>query len=66
MSEEAKVAIRNIRRDMMDEAKKKLKNNEISEDEERAEEDKIQKTTDKYIQKIDEITDKKINEIMSV
>lgn len=66
MSEEAKVAIRNIRRDMMDEAKKKLKNNEISEDEERAEEDKIQKTTDKYIEKIDEITDKKINEIMSV
>ena len=51
---------------MMDEAKKKLKNNEISEDEERAEEDKIKKTTDKYIEKIDEITDKKINEIMSV
>ena len=66
MSEEAKVAIRNIRKDMMDEAKKKLKNNEISEDEERAEEDKIQKTTDKYIEKIDEITDKKRNEIMSV
>ena len=37
MSEEAKVAIRNVRRDMMDEAKKKLKDKEISEDEERAE-----------------------------
>ena len=59
MSEEAKVAIRNVRRDMMDEAKKKLKDKEISEDEERAEEDKIQKTTDKFIEKIDEITDKK-------
>ena len=66
MSEESKVAIRNIRRDMMDEVKSKLKNNEISEDEERAEEDKIQKITDKFIDKIDEITDKKINEIMSV
>ena len=48
MSEEAKVAIRNIRKDMMDEAKKKLKNSELSEDEERAEEERIQKTTDKY------------------
>jgi len=66
MSEESKVAIRNIRRDMMDEVKSKLKSNEISEDEERAEEDKIQKITDKFIDKIDEITDKKINEIMSV
>ena len=66
MSEESKVAIRNIRRDMMDEVKGKLKSNEISEDEERAEEDKIQKITDKFIDKIDEITDKKINEIMSV
>ena len=66
MSEEAKVAIRNVRRDIMDEAKKKLKDKEISEDEERAEEDKIQKTTDKFIEKIDEITDKKINELMSV
>lgn len=66
MSEESKVAIRNIRRDMMDEVKSKLKSNEISEDEERAEEDKIQKITDKFIDKIDEITGKKINEIMSV
>ncbi len=66
MSEESKVAIRNIRRDMMDEVKSKLKSNEISEDEERAEEDKIQKITDKFIDEIDEITDKKINEIMSV
>ncbi len=66
MSEEAKVAIRNIRKDMMDEAKKKLKNSELSEDEERAEEERIQKTTDKYIEKIDEITDKKVNELMSV
>lgn len=66
MSEESKVAIRNIRRDMMEEVKKQLKDSEISEDEERAKEENIQKITDKFIGKIDEITDKKINEIMSV
>jgi len=66
MSEESKVAIRNIRRDMMEEVKKQLKDSEISEDEERAKEEEIQKITDKFIGKIDEITDKKINEIMSV
>lgn len=66
MSEEAKVAIRNIRRDEMDDAKEDLKNNNISEDEEKRLEDIIQKATDKYINKIDEITDKKTNEIMTV
>ena len=66
MSEESKVAIRNIRRDMMEEVKKQLKDSEISEDEERAKEENIQKITDKFIGKIDEITDKKIDEIMSV
>ena len=65
-AEEAKVAVRNIRRDEMDEAKAKLKNKEISEDEEKALEDKIQKETDKYVAKIDEIADKKEKEIMSV
>lgn len=66
MAEEAKVAVRNVRRDEMDAAKDRLKNKEISEDEERALEDKIQKETDKYVAKIDEITDKKEKEIMSV
>ena len=65
-AEEAKVAIRNIRRDEMDEAKNSLKNNEISEDEERSLEDKIQKATDSNIAKIDEVFSKKENEIMSV
>ena len=65
-AEEAKVAVRNVRRDEMDEAKAKLKNKEISEDEERSLEDKIQKETDKYVAKIDEIADKKEKEIMSV
>ena len=66
MAEDAKVAIRNVRRDEMDEAKASLKNNEISEDEERSLEDKIQKATDASIAKIDEVFAKKENEIMSV
>lgn len=66
MAEEAKVAVRNVRRDEMDKAKEQLKNKELSEDEERALEDKIQKETDKYVAKIDEISDKKEKEIMSV
>ena len=65
-AEEAKVAARNVRRDEMDEAKAKLKNKEISEDEEKSLEDKIQKETDKYVAKIDEIAEKKEKEIMSV
>ena len=66
MSEDAKVAIRNIRRDEMDSAKDDLKNNNISEDEEKRLEDVIQKATDKYTNKIDELTEKKTNEIMTV
>ena len=66
MSEDAKVAIRNIRREEMDEAKSSLKNSEISEDEERSLEDKIQKATDSSIEKIDEVFSKKEKEIMSV
>ena len=66
MAEEAKVAIRNVRRDEMDEAKALLKNSEISEDEERGIEDKIQKATDEHVAKIDSICDKKEKEVMSV
>ena len=66
MAEEAKIAVRNIRRDEMDDAKTKLKNNEISEDEERAMENNIQKTTDDFIAKIDSISEKKEKEIMTV
>ena len=46
LSEEAKIAVRNVRRDEMDEAKQQLKNKEISEDEEKEIENKIQKITD--------------------
>lgn len=66
LSEESKVAIRNIRRDEMDLVKTQLKNCEISEDEAKADENKIQKKTDDYVAKIEEITAKKEKEIMTV
>ena len=66
MAEEAKVAIRSIRRDAIDEAKTMQKNSEISEDELKSAEDNIQKLTDKYVEEIDKILQKKENEIMSI
>ena len=66
LSEEAKIAVRNVRRDEMDEAKQQLKNKEISEDEEKEIENKIQKITDEEIAEIDKITDAKIKEITTV
>ncbi len=66
LSEESKVAIRNVRRDEMDLVKAQLKNSEISEDEAKSDEAKIQKKTDDYVAKIDEITAKKEKDIMTV
>ena len=66
MAEEAKVAIRSIRRDAIDEAKTMQKNSEMSEDELKVAEDKIQKLTDKYVEEIDNILDKKEKEVMSI
>ena len=66
LAEEAKVAIRSIRRDGIDEAKAKQKNSEITEDELKVAETEIQKITDKNIEEIDKILANKENEIMSV
>ncbi len=66
MAEEAKVAIRSIRRDAIDEAKKSQKNSEISEDDLKVAEDKIQKLTDKYVDEIDQIIEAKEKEVMSI
>lgn len=66
LSEESKVAIRNVRRDEMDLVKVQLKNSEISEDEAKSDEAKIQKKTDDYVAKIDAITVKKEKDIMTV
>ena len=66
MGEEAKVAIRSIRREGIDENKVKQKEGEITEDELKAEEVKIQKITDEYVEKIDNILEQKEKEIMSI
>ena len=66
IAEEAKVAVRSIRRDGIDEAKEKEKNSEITEDELKVAETEIQKITDKNIEEIDKILANKETEIMSV
>ena len=66
LSEEAKVAVRNIRRDANDAIKKMEKAGEISEDDLEQGEDKIQKMTDKMIAKIDKAVEEKTKEIMTV
>ena len=66
MAEEAKVAIRAIRRDGLDIAKTSQKNGEMTEDELKQTENEIQKITDKNIEEIDVILEKKEKEIMSV
>ena len=65
-AENAKVAIRNIRRDANDAFKKMNKANEISDDEVKMLEDQVQKLTDKYIKNIDTMTDNKSDEILTV
>lgn len=66
IAEEAKVAIRSIRRDGMEEVKTKQKNSEITEDEKASKEEEIQKLTDKYIAEIDKILANKEKEILNV
>ncbi|WP_153123756.1 ribosome recycling factor [Peribacillus tepidiphilus] len=65
-AEEAKVAVRNVRRDGNDELKKLEKNGEITEDELRSYSDEIQKLTDSFINKIDGVAKEKEKEIMEV
>lgn len=64
--EDAKVAVRNLRRDANDQAKKLLKDKEISEDDERRSLDEVQKLTDRTIAEIDRLTTAKEAEIMAV
>ncbi|HEY9652762.1 MAG TPA: ribosome recycling factor [Coleofasciculaceae cyanobacterium] len=66
LAEEGKVSIRNIRRDAVDSIRKQEKNSEVSEDEARDLQDKVQKLTDKYIIKIDELLAEKEKDITSV
>lgn len=64
--EEAKVAVRNIRRDAIDKFKKQQKSSEITEDDYKTIEKDIQKLTDDYIKEVDNITDKKEKELFEI
>ena len=66
MSEDSKIALRNIRRDGIDDYKAKEKASEITEDDLRAAEEDIQKLTDKYVGQIESLVDAKEKEIMSI
>lgn len=66
LAEEGKVSIRNIRRDAVDSIRKQEKNSDISKDESRDLQDKIQKKTDKYIAKIDELLAAKEKDMTTV
>lgn len=66
MAEEAKIVIRTIRRDGIEEAKKEQKEGNMTEDELKQAEDEIQKLTDKSVEEIDKILANKEKEVMSV
>ncbi|MBM5575456.1 MULTISPECIES: ribosome recycling factor [Deefgea] len=65
-TEEARVAMRNVRRDANDQMKRALKDKEISEDEERRGQDEVQKLTDKYIAELDKQLADKEKELLTV
>ena len=65
-AEEAKVAVRSIRRDAMDKLKELKKKAEITEDDQKGLEKKLQELTDKYCKEIDELSAKKDKEIMDI
>lgn len=64
--EDAKVAVRSIRRDCMDKLKKLKKDSEITEDDFHNGEEKMQKITDKFVGRIDEMVDEKEKDIMAI
>lgn len=66
VGENAKIALRNIRRDAMDEAKKQEKAKEITEDQLKALEKDIQKATDDAVKKVDNMTSEKEQELLTV
>ncbi|MCR4594917.1 MAG: ribosome recycling factor [Clostridiales bacterium] len=66
MAEECKVSIRSSRRDAIEKIKAMKKNSEITEDDQADAEKKIQKTTDEFVKRIDDIAEKKEKEIMEI
>lgn len=65
-AEDAKIVVRNVRRDSMDEVKKSEKSGDVTEDDRYTLEDEIQKITDKFIKTIEELAEKKNKELMNV
>jgi len=65
-AEDARVAIRNIRREANDKLKTMAKDKHVSQDDERRGHDSIQKTTDKFIAKVDELAKKKEQEVLAI
>jgi len=66
MGEDAKVALRNIRRDANDRSRDMKKASEMTEDEQKTSEKDIQDLTDKYIKEVDKVTEKKKAEVMEI
>jgi ribosome recycling factor len=66
LAEEARVAIRNVRRDANERLKVLAKDKKVSQDEERRGHDQIQKGTDRFIAKVDELTKKKEQEVLAI
>jgi ribosome recycling factor len=66
MAEDTKIAIRNERRAGLEEIKKSEKSGEISEDESKKGSERLQSLTDEFIQKVDKLVEKKIEEIMEI
>lgn len=66
MAEEGRIAVRQARKDANDEIKSRQKDGELSEDEARREQDEIQKLTDQYVEKIDQLLKKKEAEVLEV
>ncbi|HZK49324.1 MAG TPA: ribosome recycling factor [Thermoleophilia bacterium] len=66
MSEDGRVAVRNVRRDVIQDLKELKKDGEISEDDERRAEDEVQKLTDEHVERINELLQRKEEEILEV
>ena len=66
LAEEARVAVRNIRRDANDRIKAIARDKKVAQDEERRSHDQIQKITDRFIARVDELTKKKEQEILAI
>jgi ribosome recycling factor len=66
LAEEARVAVRNIRRDANDRIKAIARDKKVAQDEERRSHDQIQKITDRFVARVDELTKKKEQEILAI